>query len=909
MTNRLMSIAVACTACAAMAVTTADYVQDGLIAHWDAIDNAGTGTHDPTATTWKNLVPGGMDLTIDDAVWADGNCLSNDVGFAAHGTAILDYTSCEFLIKNDKPSNAEMLMVFSNGRNKYLALTQHNYAQFINASFVTTAFSSNVGGIHSLGWVQGVTNYLDGSICASVYNPNGYGTTTFNHVYLGANTIGPPVERIFHGRYYSIRLYSRALTADEVYRNNIVDKIRYQGVRPADVALPEGWRFDDDVHLVQSRAGAATLVWRGAAGGRWADAANWSLNGEDVDYAPMELDTAVIASGSAPVVDAGQVVKVAAVTYADGVVAAGTYTDDGDWGSQAPWLSGAGVVRIASGAAVATATWTGNGADARVTNPANWGAADNTVLPDLHGETLTAEFTAGGEALLDDSVTWKGISFASSGAFTFADAAKALAIGSGGIETELAATPTVTHTFNVPMFLLAGQTWFANTNATIEFTKPLSFLSGSDTLTLSGAGQWNFRATSTFPNDVNATGDGMTPVGSGRVNAYADNALGGPGGKFMINLMHASLWFHGVVNSRPIETHSPVNDKDAGLHIMGVGKTNVFNATCSHTNKNLHLYLERGTTFIVNERFYTRSACYTSTSGSGGVRARWIMNVPLYVGDRFNLDSMIDLDLNAPTNHINGNTGNIWGHINLNVPYALAHVNGEGGGTQFIARGGTLDMHGNDNGLGVIYTHLSSHGGTITSDTPATMHLVDNYTIANYDSGQTDANGNKISVPGYTNRVTFTGCASLSKEGFFTNRLMKVSSTYGDLTVTRGRLEMDPGATWANASNLVVKGTGLFTLEEHPASAPAFGNHVVVRVEPGMDGSGANPQARIELLNATPQRCAELYVDGVRQGEGLWGSAEAAAANPGMRVRTAPFFSGTGLLRVYSGIGLTFFVR
>ncbi len=50
-------------------------------------------------------------------------------------------------------------------------------------------------------------------------------------------------------------------------------------------------------------------------------------------------------------------------------------------------------------------------------------------------------------------------------------------------------------------------------------------------------------------------------------------------------------------------------------------------------------------------------------------------------------------------------------------------------------------------------------------------------------------------------------------------------------------------------------------------------------------------------------------MDGVRQGEGLWGSVEAAAANPGMRVRTAPFFVGAGLLRVYSGIGMTFLVR
>ena len=35
--------------------TSASYVQSGLIAQWDGIDNQGTGTHDPTATTWKDL--------------------------------------------------------------------------------------------------------------------------------------------------------------------------------------------------------------------------------------------------------------------------------------------------------------------------------------------------------------------------------------------------------------------------------------------------------------------------------------------------------------------------------------------------------------------------------------------------------------------------------------------------------------------------------------------------------------------------------------------------------------------------------------------------------------------------------------------------------------------------------------
>ena len=43
--------------------TSASYVQDGLIAQWDAIDNEGTGTHNPNATVWKDL-KGNRDLTL-----------------------------------------------------------------------------------------------------------------------------------------------------------------------------------------------------------------------------------------------------------------------------------------------------------------------------------------------------------------------------------------------------------------------------------------------------------------------------------------------------------------------------------------------------------------------------------------------------------------------------------------------------------------------------------------------------------------------------------------------------------------------------------------------------------------------------------------------------------------------------
>lgn len=44
--------------------TAKDYVQDGLIAMWDGIENAGWGVHDPNATVWKDLSGNGNDLSL-----------------------------------------------------------------------------------------------------------------------------------------------------------------------------------------------------------------------------------------------------------------------------------------------------------------------------------------------------------------------------------------------------------------------------------------------------------------------------------------------------------------------------------------------------------------------------------------------------------------------------------------------------------------------------------------------------------------------------------------------------------------------------------------------------------------------------------------------------------------------------
>ena len=80
--------------------TSASYVQDGLVAQWDAIDNTGIGVHDPSSTIWKDLTGNGRDLTLmSGGSWTNGTAL-NVAGAAAKGAAPAPaYKTIEVLYK------------------------------------------------------------------------------------------------------------------------------------------------------------------------------------------------------------------------------------------------------------------------------------------------------------------------------------------------------------------------------------------------------------------------------------------------------------------------------------------------------------------------------------------------------------------------------------------------------------------------------------------------------------------------------------------------------------------------------------------------------------------------------------------------------------------------------------------
>ena len=211
-----------------------DYVP-GAVAFWDAIDNAGVGAHDPSAATWKNIGSGGAayDLTVKDAVWRDGNSLSNGVNtLAAYGSRSVSYATSEFAIENynvgGEDSNARW--IFCNGVDAYCVLEDHRF-EFANGKSAN-AFGYVNTGFHTLAWEKtDFTHYFDGAVVpvtgSSNWSPGG-GNGYSGKIFLGLNTAN--MLRGFHGKYHSVRLYDRALTAEEVAWNHALDAARFAGI-------------------------------------------------------------------------------------------------------------------------------------------------------------------------------------------------------------------------------------------------------------------------------------------------------------------------------------------------------------------------------------------------------------------------------------------------------------------------------------------------------------------------------------------------------------------------------------------------------------------------------------------------------------------------------------------------------
>lgn len=212
---------------------TNPYAADGLIAMWDAEWNVGGGEHDATATTWKNLVSGGVDATSTGGnVWAS-NYVSGGKGFMVAGAIFAGLTAW----------TVEAAWVTSSAVDGYASAIGKNQGNNYGSSALgrwdrgNLVFGS-VGGVNitwdSAGYgartsslrANGTSAYLDRN---GVLSASKAVSASNLSTWAGISTwyIAAAAATGQKNKFHCIRIYNRFRTLSEIAANYAIDKQRF----------------------------------------------------------------------------------------------------------------------------------------------------------------------------------------------------------------------------------------------------------------------------------------------------------------------------------------------------------------------------------------------------------------------------------------------------------------------------------------------------------------------------------------------------------------------------------------------------------------------------------------------------------------------------------------------------------
>jgi len=270
------------------------YVQAGLSACFDGIENAGYGSHNASATTWKDLTGNGYDATrvsgSANVAWtangwtntADGRPFVLPLTFSTLlNPAVF---SIEFTVK---PSRQNSRQCFLSQYNKYGSEAAKGVSVEHNAGGVTSGilrfyYENNPNLLSTVVAEKDVVNnftytaksgahiaYKNGAQAWTASNTIGYQPDVRKPFYLGGD---PTRDNMgFRGAWHSLRVYSRILTADEAKLNSAIDRVRYAAADPTTISLPTGYRITaaKDLQVLvkaQATTGGSVTVNGEAAG-------------------------------------------------------------------------------------------------------------------------------------------------------------------------------------------------------------------------------------------------------------------------------------------------------------------------------------------------------------------------------------------------------------------------------------------------------------------------------------------------------------------------------------------------------------------------------------------------------------------------------------------------------------------
>ena len=228
------------TAIGIRAATSQSYVQDGLVAQWDGIENVGRGQHDATARFWADISGNGHNFAnfINGLSWNEDSLQmpSSDYEKAAVTTGIAARNCVSFEIvykQTSAKNNPSILFAFDSFKGLAIPSSRdylgvHNGAGGCWAcpSVVTLNEPHHVYVCYKSGSsIKSESVVLDGAelttSTATLDQPNAGYNIGFKHSSLTRT------NRAFSGRIYTIRIYSRQLTEAEREWNRQVDAVRF----------------------------------------------------------------------------------------------------------------------------------------------------------------------------------------------------------------------------------------------------------------------------------------------------------------------------------------------------------------------------------------------------------------------------------------------------------------------------------------------------------------------------------------------------------------------------------------------------------------------------------------------------------------------------------------------------------
>lgn len=216
------------------------YVSSGLVAMWDGIWNVGIGEHGSDANAWKDIVSG-EDTSLPDLV----SVLDNGVYFNDNGSiswmltpplaealksANITIEMCISIVPYNRVQYRTILGTSGLGNDIYIytprgiSTTQSYifYNYYGRASSVDSILDSNGCFLGTIALVCDVS-----SLMGRRYT-NGRNTSRATYSQIPSTMPTVMLSSLMTGAViYSVRIYSRPLTADEVAWNSDVDKERF----------------------------------------------------------------------------------------------------------------------------------------------------------------------------------------------------------------------------------------------------------------------------------------------------------------------------------------------------------------------------------------------------------------------------------------------------------------------------------------------------------------------------------------------------------------------------------------------------------------------------------------------------------------------------------------------------------